>query len=75
MLNDELKSRVVNWKFSQAIKCFDSDTTKPEKMAILELADMFGDSGHFEGTVGKLVSNTVYLLLRGLGAKMPPKTT
>jgi len=44
MINDKLRNRVENWKFTQALKYIDNDVTKEEKEAIETLERLLGDS-------------------------------
>jgi hypothetical protein len=61
-MNEKLKSRLVNWKFSQALNHLDDELTAGQRELIEALARLVGDSGWFEGDIGVLVALAVAAL-------------
>jgi hypothetical protein len=63
---EQLCQRVDNWKFTQALAALPPDT--PDRIRILVecLADLLGDVGWFEGTLGKLIEALVELIIASL---------
>lgn len=75
MLSDNVKDRLENWKFYQAIAALDhdddpSEPTTYEREAIRALADLVGNSGWFDGSLGIVVGSLVDALVGAdLGAE------
>ena len=60
----KLRSRLINWKFKQAMEYSDVLETDPEAMDVLEsLEKMFGNSGWFDGDMATIVGVAVDMLL------------
>jgi hypothetical protein len=60
VLSDEVKDRLVNWKFEQAWRRLthgddSSAPTQEEAEVVQALADMLGDPGWFEGNLGVVI--------------------
>ena len=62
-LNEELKNRIYNMKFDQAIQYLDKDVTGPEKEAIEALSRCFGNCGWSDGDIGTILELAVYKLI------------
>lgn len=65
---DPLESRLSNWKFNTALLILDNAGVRNRLLpgdadAIEALAQLFGDSGYFDGAVGDLVEYAVGRLL------------
>ena len=60
--NDKLRSRLFNWKFTQAMIYTEGESPAVCNL-IKELSDSVGDSGWFGGYWGSLVEAVVDLLV------------
>jgi hypothetical protein len=67
VLTDECQNRLYNWKFRQAASELTDQATVPEREAVEQLAESFGNPGWFVGHgpvgVGSLVGAMVRLLI------------
>jgi hypothetical protein len=62
-MNDNLRSRLENWKFASATNYLDDGCSPEDKDLILALSSMYGDCGWFDGNQGILIGAAVSLLL------------
>ena len=61
-MNDRLKNKLQNWKFEQAYDLSEYEESKDYVIEALKI--LFGDSGHFDGSMGILVGYVVSKLLQ-----------
>ena len=62
---EELKSRLLNWKFEQALQYGEALKKEESKEISLLLNRLFGNPGWIEGDMGEIASclvNYIYLL-------------
>lgn len=71
MLNDKVKDRLLNWKFESARRILldeaygatgASNPASDELETVIALAQMFGDSGWFWGSMADVVRAAVWYL-------------
>jgi len=58
-MREELRSRLLNWKFEQALNYIDDDTCFDVKKTVETLARSFGDSGWFYGDIGFFIEQVL----------------
>ena len=56
--NEDLCSRLLNWKFESALKYLDGEPDEVVKL-VDSLSTMFGDSGWFSGSMAILIANAL----------------
>ena len=61
-LNDELKNRLFNFKFKQALQYLDGNVSKEDRETIEALAHAFGDCGWLEGHMHTILEALVEAL-------------
>jgi len=64
-MNSNVRGRLQNWKFGQALVACDGTEEKEYRHKIDLLARLFGDVGWFDGDLGELVDWTVMQMLNG----------
>jgi len=64
-LSENTINRLYNWKFDQALRSIrgDANVVPRESQAIQALADAFGNSGWFDGLMGRIVQLAVHDLI------------